>query len=116
MGEQEDTARLGWKGGRKDERPALDGVSVRVSVCDTGSVLPLIGGGTDGSVVSGETTDGRGSGAATDGGSRPDLRDPADREDKTEISPPIKSTLGLEGRYPLGLSVCPEENSASGVV
>ena len=44
---------------------------------------------------------GRGSGHFADGGSRPDLCDPADREERTEISPPVKSMLGLVGMYPV---------------
>ena len=49
----------------------------------------------------GSGSGGRGSGQFADGGSRPDLCDPADREERTEISPPVKSILGLVGMYPV---------------
>ena len=54
---------------------------------------------------------GRGSGQFADGGSRPDLCEPADREERTEISPPVKSMLGLVGMYP---AWSPELNKGSG--
>ena len=49
----------------------------------------------------GSGSGGRGSGQFADGGSRPDLCDPADREERTEISPPVKSILGLVAMYPV---------------
>ena len=98
MGEQDDTgwvARPGGTGGRNDGGPGCDGASVHVSVRDTGSVRPKRDGCSDGGAMSGVTVDGIWQ--VTDGGSRPDLCDPADREERIDISPPVKSTLGLEG-------------------
>ena len=104
MGEQEDTGLKegpGGMGGCMDSGLAVGWMSGRDNMWDTGSVRPERGGGTDGGSGSVGMVDGRGSGQLTDGGSRPDLCDPADREERTDISPPVKSTLGLVGMYPL---------------